>query len=63
MHYLQVAAYHKVVASMQQSSVQPDTTGQYASPSETVDGNKNQKVGNCNHIATVVHMWLHIIAE
>ena len=43
-HCLQVATYQKAIASMQQSSVQLDTTGQCASLSETFD----KKVSNYN---------------
>ena len=41
---MQVIAYHKAVASAQQSSVQHSTTGPYAVPTKTADNNKDQGV-------------------
>ena len=43
-YWLQVIAYHKAVASAQQNAAENQSTGQYASPKEKVDKNKEHEV-------------------
>ena len=47
--------------------VQPDTTGQCASPSETFGGDQNQKVSNSimdlSTYCSALSSYVHIIAE